>query len=257
MRGVNKVIIIGTLGNDPQVKTFSNGGSITNISVATTDKWTDKQTGERREATEWHRITFSNRLAEVAAQYLRKGSKVYVEGSLKTSKWQDQNGQDRYSTDIRAYSMEMLDSRPNNGGFGGNTAYQNQGGYNNQGYNQNNQGFGVPGNDFASQGGYGPQGGNTAGFGPQGGYNPYPNQGYGPQGGGVPNVGTSPFGVPKDDTLNANHNTTNYQSTPSKATDDTVAATPKLEKGNLGVTSESPKIDTTTPVAVAEDDVPF
>lgn len=119
MRGVNKVIIVGNLGNDPEHKTFPNGGSVTNISVATSEQWTDKQTGEKKEATEWHRIVLFNRLGEIAAQYLRKGSKVYIEGSLRTRKWQDQNGQDRYTTEIRADQMQMLDSAgaSNTGGY--------------------------------------------------------------------------------------------------------------------------------------------
>lgn len=108
MRGVNKVIIIGHLGADPESRQFSNGGSVTNISVATSEQWTDKQTGEKREATEWHRIVLFNRLGEVAAQYLRKGSQVYIEGSLQTRKWQDQNGQDRYITEIKANNMQIL-----------------------------------------------------------------------------------------------------------------------------------------------------
>lgn len=119
MRGVNKVFIIGTLGADPEVKQFQNGGSITIISVATSEQWNDKQTGEKREATEWHRIQFNNKLAEIAAQYLRKGSQVYVEGKLKTRKYQDQNGQDRYVTEIHAHEMQML------GGKGDNTQQQN------------------------------------------------------------------------------------------------------------------------------------
>lgn len=126
MRGVNKVIIVGSLGNDPEVKQFSNGGSITIISVATSEQWNDKQTGEKREQTEWHRIQFNNKLAEIAAQYLRKGSQVYVEGSLRTRKYQDQNGQDRYVTEIRADQMQMLGSK------GDNTQQQNNGGYQQQ-----------------------------------------------------------------------------------------------------------------------------
>lgn len=118
MRGVNKTITIGTLGADPEVKQFSNGGSITTISVAVSEKWTDKQTGQPKENTEWLRIIFNNKLAEIAAQYLRKGSQVYVEGSLRTRKYQDQNGQDRYVTEIRADQMQML------GGKGDNTQQQ-------------------------------------------------------------------------------------------------------------------------------------
>ena len=108
MRGVNKTITLGTLGADPEVKQFSNGGSITTISVAVSEKWTDKQTGQLKENTEWLRIVFNNKLAEIAAQYLRKGSSIYVEGSLRTRKYQDQNGQDRYVTEIRADQMQML-----------------------------------------------------------------------------------------------------------------------------------------------------
>ena len=108
MRGVNRTITLGTLGADPEVKQFSNGGSITTISVAVSEKWTDKQTGQLKENTEWLRIVFNNKLAEIAAQFLRKGSQVYVEGSLRTRKYQDQNGQDRYVTEIRADQMQML-----------------------------------------------------------------------------------------------------------------------------------------------------
>ena len=135
MRGVNKAIIIGTLGADPEVKQFSNGGSITNISVATSEQWTDKQSGEKREATEWHRISLSNRLGEIAAQYLRKGSKVYIEGKLSTRKYQAQDGTDRYVTEIKAFSMQMLDSanegqKPNSQGNQNNN--QQNGDYSNQ-----------------------------------------------------------------------------------------------------------------------------
>lgn len=123
MRGVNKVMIIGTLGADPEVKQFSNGGSITNISVATSEQWTDKQSGEKREATEWHRISLSNRLGEIAAQYLRKGSKVYIEGKISTRKYQAADGTDRYATEIKAMSMQMLDSA-NGGQQQSNQGYQ-------------------------------------------------------------------------------------------------------------------------------------
>ena len=113
MRGVNKTITIGTLGADPEVKQFSNGGSVTTISVATSEQWIDKQTGEKREATEWHRISLYQKLGEIAAHYLRKGSQVYIEGSLRTRKYQDQNGQDRYVTEIRADQMQMLGGNQN------------------------------------------------------------------------------------------------------------------------------------------------
>lgn len=130
MRGVNKVILVGTLGADPEVKQFPNGGSITTISIATSEQWNDKQTGEKREATEWHRVTFNNKLAEIAAQYLKKGRQVYVEGSLRTRKYQDQSGQDRFITEIRGDQMQMLGSNPAGQG-GGNEGYSgNNGGYN-------------------------------------------------------------------------------------------------------------------------------
>ena len=110
MRGVNRVILIGTLGRDPETKSFPNGGSLTQFSIATSESWTDKATGERKEHTEWHRIVLNNRLGEIAQQYLRKGSKVYIEGSLRTRQWTDQNGVERYATEVRGDSMEMLDS---------------------------------------------------------------------------------------------------------------------------------------------------
>ena len=110
-RGINKVILVGNLGNDPESRTSQTGNAITNISVATSETWKDKSTGQQQERTEWHRVVFFNRLAEIAAEYLRKGSKVYVEGSLRTRKWQDQNGQDRYTTEVVGNEMQMLDSR--------------------------------------------------------------------------------------------------------------------------------------------------
>jgi len=158
MRGVNKVIIIGNLGADPEARQFSNGGSVTNISVATSEQWTDKQSGEKREATEWHRIALFNRLGEIAAQYLRKGSKVYIEGSLRTRKYQDQSGQDRYITEIRAEQMQMLDGQTGGGQGGGSFGGQNQGqggGYNNQGGQNNQNNFGQQANNqMEHQGGY-------------------------------------------------------------------------------------------------------
>ncbi|QLB43037.1 single-stranded DNA-binding protein [Mannheimia pernigra] len=114
MAGINKVIIVGNLGNDPEMRTMPNGEAVANISVATSESWTDKNTGERREVTEWHRIVFYRRQAEVCGQYLRKGSQVYVEGRLKTRKWQDQNGQDRYTTEIQGDVLQMLGSRQGN-----------------------------------------------------------------------------------------------------------------------------------------------
>ena len=110
-RGVNKVILVGNLGNDPETRYMPSGGAVTNITVATSESWKDKQTGQPQERTEWHRVVFFNRLAEIAGEYLRKGSKVYLEGSLRTRKWQDKSGQDRYTTEIVAAEMQMLDSR--------------------------------------------------------------------------------------------------------------------------------------------------
>ncbi len=114
-RGVNKVILVGNLGADPETKYTAGGAAITNIRVATSESWRDKQTGEQQERTEWHRVVFFGRLAEIAGEYLRKGSQVYIEGKLRTNKWQDQSGQDRYSTDIVADEMQMLGSREGGG----------------------------------------------------------------------------------------------------------------------------------------------
>lgn len=114
-RGVNKVILVGNLGNDPDIRYTPGGSAVANISLATTDSWKDKNTGEMQERTEWHRIVFFNRLAEIVGEYLRKGSQVYVEGRLQTRKWQDKGGQDRYTTEIVANEMQMLGSRAGGG----------------------------------------------------------------------------------------------------------------------------------------------
>ena len=116
-RGVNKVILIGNLGRDPEVRYTPTGLAVANIALATSEAWKDKQSGELQERTEWHRVVFYQRLAEIAGEYLKKGSKVYVEGRLRTSKWQDKNtGQDRYTTEIIADNMQMLDSKASAGG---------------------------------------------------------------------------------------------------------------------------------------------
>ncbi len=112
-RGVNKVILIGNLGQNPEIKHTGGGLTITNITVATSESWTDKASGQKQDRTEWHRVVIFNKLAEIAGQYLRKGSKVYIEGALRTRKWQDQQGQDRYTTEIVANALNMLDSRTN------------------------------------------------------------------------------------------------------------------------------------------------
>ncbi|ETF04473.1 single-stranded DNA-binding protein [Advenella kashmirensis W13003] len=129
MASVNKVIIVGNLGRDPEVRYSPDGAAICNVSIATTSNWKDKNTGERREDTEWHRVVFYNRLAEIAGEYLKKGRSVYVEGRLKTRKWQDKDtGADRYSTEIVADQMQMLGGREStggmdDGGFGGDDSY--------------------------------------------------------------------------------------------------------------------------------------
>lgn len=117
-RGINKVILIGNLGNDPETKFLPSGGAVTNVSLATSESWKDKQTGQMQERTEWHRVVFFNKLAEIAGEYLKKGSKVYVEGSLRTRKWQGQDGQDRYTTEIVVSDMQMLDGRGEGAGSG-------------------------------------------------------------------------------------------------------------------------------------------
>ena len=110
-RGVNKVIIVGNCGQDPETRFMPSGGAVTNLSVATSESWKDKNTGDQQERTEWHRVVFFNRLAEIAGEYVKKGSKLYIEGSLRTRKWQGQDGQDRFTTEIVASEMQMLDSR--------------------------------------------------------------------------------------------------------------------------------------------------
>jgi single-strand DNA-binding protein len=118
-RGINKVILIGNLGQDPEVKYMPNGGAVTNVTIATSESWKDKNTGEQQDKTEWHRVVFFRRLAEIAGEYLKKGSKVYIEGKLQTRKWQDQSGNDHYTTEIIANEMQMLDSRGGAGGSAG------------------------------------------------------------------------------------------------------------------------------------------
>ena len=116
-RGVNRVILVGNLGKDPEMRYMPSGGAVANVTVATSESWKDKQTGEQKDRTEWHNVVFYNRLAEIAGEYLRKGSQAYIEGSLRTRKWQDKNGQDRYTTEIIASEMQMLGGRQaaNNG----------------------------------------------------------------------------------------------------------------------------------------------
>jgi single-strand DNA-binding protein len=122
-RGVNKVILVGNLGQDPDVKYMPNGDAVVNITLATSDTWKDKATGENREKTEWHRIVMFRRLGEIAGEYLRKGSKVYIEGKLQTRKWQGQDGADRYTTEVVANEMQMLDSKGGQDSSGGSANY--------------------------------------------------------------------------------------------------------------------------------------
>lgn len=116
MASVNKVIIVGNLGRDPETRYMPNGEAVTNVAVATTESWKDKNSGDKKEITEWHRITFYRKLAEIAGQYLKKGSSVYIEGRLQTRKWTDKDGVERYTTEIIADTMQMLGGRPNSGG---------------------------------------------------------------------------------------------------------------------------------------------
>ncbi|SPS02634.1 single-stranded DNA-binding protein [Cupriavidus taiwanensis] len=141
MASVNKVILVGNLGADPETRYMPSGDAVTNIRIATTDRYKDKQSGEMKEATEWHRVAMFGKVAEIAAQYLRKGSSVYIEGRIRTRKWQDQSGQDKYSTEIVADQMQMLGSRQSSGGDegghdGGGGGYQREssgGGYGGRG----------------------------------------------------------------------------------------------------------------------------
>ncbi|WP_447045207.1 single-stranded DNA-binding protein [Vreelandella sp. H-I2] len=189
-RGINKVILIGNLGQDPEVRFTPSGTAVANLNLATTDTWMDRQSGQRQERTEWHRVVMFNKTAEIAQQYLKKGAKVYIEGRLQTRKWQDQNGQDRYSTEIVANDMQMLDGG-RSGDFQGGGASQNS-------YPQNapqnapapnNQGGGYP-----QQGGA-PQGGN---YGGQSSQQPRPAQPSPQQGNQAPppNQQNSSYGAP-------------------------------------------------------------
>ena len=146
-RGVNKVILIGNLGQDPEVKYMPNGNAVANVTIATSESWKDKNTGESVDKTEWHRVVFFRRLAEIVGEYLKKGSKVYIEGKLQTRKWQDKNGKDNWTTEIIANEMQMLDSR----GGGSSDFNQNQGGGQQQSAPQSEQSQAAPApmnNDF-------------------------------------------------------------------------------------------------------------
>jgi single-strand DNA-binding protein len=150
-RGINKVIIVGNLGGDPETRYMPSGSAVTNITVATNESWKDKQTGEQKDRTEWHKVAMFDRLAEIAAEYLRKGSQVYIEGKLRTRKWQGKDGQDRYTTEIIANEMQMLGGRGGAGGGGGSFG---GGGGGQQGGGQ--QGGGQQGSDQQGGGGSAP-----------------------------------------------------------------------------------------------------
>ncbi|WP_435931367.1 single-stranded DNA-binding protein [Moraxella bovoculi] len=243
MSSVNKVIIVGRLGNDPEVRQFQNGGGVTNISVATSERWTDKNNGERKEQTEWHRISLFNRLGEIAAQYLRKGSMVYIEGSLQTRKYTDQQGIERYSTEIRASEMRMLSSNNEQGG-----GYGNQGGnYGNNfgGYqNQNNQQWGNNQNRSFNQ---------NQGYQQGQGFNDY-NQG-----------GQNGFGGHQGGNFGQNPNTQIQNGSAGQAS----AQSPRPTQNNMannnsfGAPSAAPKAESAPPAAkptasnVEDDDIPF
>ncbi len=172
-RGINKVILVGNLGRDPEVRYAANGGAVANITIATSEQWTDKQSGQKQERTEWHRVVMFNRLGEIAGEYLKKGSQVYIEGKLQTRKWQDNNGQDRYTTEIVANEMQMLGGRGGAGGGGdfGQDSYGGgapSGGGGGGGYNRPQGGAqgGGQGGGFGGQGGGQPQGGHGGGAAP-------------------------------------------------------------------------------------------
>lgn len=156
MASVNKVILVGNLGADPETRYLPSGDAVTNIRLATTDRYKDKQSGEMKEATEWHRVSFFGKIAEIAGQYLRKGSSVYIEGRIRTRKWQDQSGQDKYSTEIVADQMQMLGSRQGGGGGGGDEGGYGGGAGGGGGYSREASGGGYGG-------GRGGQGGGQSG----------------------------------------------------------------------------------------------
>lgn len=186
-RGINKVILIGNLGTDPEVRYMPTGGAVANLTIATSESWTDKTTNEKKENTEWHRVVIYQRLAEIAGEYLRKGSKVYIEGRLRTRKWQDQQGVERYTTEIIANELQMLDGRGEGQGagmgqapaMGGGAPMGNQGGYQQPAAAPQQR---MPQAAPAAQGGYAPQA-PAAAAPAQGGYQQRPAQGgFQPQG---------------------------------------------------------------------------
>lgn len=251
MASINKVIIVGRLGQDPEVRQFQNGGSLTSINVATSERWTDKNSGEQKEQTEWHRISLFNRLGEIAAQFLRKGSLVYIEGSLHTRKYTDSQGIERYSTEVRANQMQMLDRREGGGDYQGGQGYNNRnfgGGFN----IQNN-----PNNQWGNQGDYQGGGFNNGGFG--GGNFQNNNQ----QHGGFGNQNyqnqhaQNGFGQNIPNYQNNNPNQGFGQSTPTTHQDKGMTA-PSVDNPFMGGDKPAPKAVTPpSSGGVADDDMPF
>jgi len=200
MAGVNKVIIVGNLGKDPEVRFMPNGGAVANITVATSDTWKDKQTGEQKEKTEWHRVVMFGKLAEIAGEYLKKGSKVYLEGSLQTRKWTNQQGQDQYTTEIVLQGfngvMQMLDGKSSGqSGFQGQQsggfqqqAPQQSGGFSQQGQQASQQQSGFQGQQQAPQQAY-KKPAQQGGFSQQGQQTPQQQGGFSPQGQQSPQQG--------------------------------------------------------------------
>ncbi len=163
-RGINKVILVGNLGADPEVRYMPNGGAVASLSLATSESWTDKNTGQRQERTEWHRVTLFNRLGEIAGEYCRKGSQVYIEGSIRTEKYQDKNtGEDRYSTKVIGRELQLLGGRPEGQGQGSGYAQQGQ----QQGYQQPQQAGGYQQQQAQAQAPQGQAGGHAPGNTPQ------------------------------------------------------------------------------------------
>ncbi len=236
-RGVNKVILIGNLGADPEVKRMTSGDSVTNISIATSESWVDKNTNQRQERTEWHRVVAFRQLADIMAQYLRKGSQVYIEGKLQTRKWQDQNGMDRYTTEIIANNMEMLGGRNSGTGgdigmYGNNIPQQNQGmtnpAYQSPTTPNPNQGYTAPQTPTTNQGYVAPStppNQNQGNITPQ---QPTPNQSQGNM-------------TPQQSTPNQGQgNITPQQSTPNQGQGNITPQQPASNQGQGNITPQQP-----------------
>lgn len=258
MASINKVIIVGRLGQDPEVRQFQNGGNLTTINVATSERWTDKTTGEQKEQTEWHRVSMFNRLGEIAAQFLRKGALVYIEGSLHTRKYTDSQGIERYSTEVRATQMQMLDRRDNGGqpstwngqvgtSWGNQNDYNNRGGANNHFNHQNGGNWNNPNQGY-------PNGGfDNGNF--QGGHF---NQNYQPQNGfnQPQNAPSYPNNNPNQGFGQANNPAPMAQNTQSSQG----MGVPSVQNANAFMSGEKPAPKAVTPPTdgkPSDDDLPF